>query len=225
MDAVIDTQKPARSMGHIALHYARPEDGPRTAKLLQLLGFIQTQVLPLPDGSFFYRFVVDSRHEARGDGIIYLSPAPEAQRRLLDAMRDALKIGQPDEHAAVQGMRAALEADPEASFHIGVLLDSLEELERIVLELRERSEQDPDLKGRLKFKLNRARPGDADVDARLDASPLYGAVDRYAYGRNGVQAFIETDLLTGGPLGESVILELDYVFPDKTSHILSVVEL
>jgi hypothetical protein len=54
---------------------------------------------------------------------------------------------------------------------------------------------------------------------------VFGTVDRYAYGRNGVQAFIETDILASGPLADSMVLELDYIFPGKTSHILSVVEL
>ncbi len=211
-------------MGHIALHYDAPEDGPKAAKLLKLLGLVETQELPLPGGSF-YRFVIDPRHQARGDGIIYLSSTPPAQRDLTAAIRQMLKVGAPEEHPAVAGMRAALEADPEVSFHVGILLDSLEELERAVLDIRDRAETDPDLKGRIKIKLNRARPGDADVDARLDASLLYGSVSRYAYGRNGVQAFIETNLLSSGPLGESLVIELDYVFPGKTSHILSVVEL
>ncbi len=211
-------------MGHIALHYQRPEDGPIAAKLLQLLGFVETQDLPLP-GGHFYRFVVDQRHQARGDGILYLSAAPEAQVALVQAIRTALKVGTPEEHPAAAGMRAALEADPETTFHVGFLIDSLETLERTVLGVREQAQTDPDLKGRVRVKLNRARRGDGDVDARLDASPLYGDVDRYAYGRNGVQAFIETDLLTSGPLGESLVIELDYVFPGATSHLLSVVEL
>jgi hypothetical protein len=211
-------------LGHIALHYENPEDGPLAAKLLNLLGFVETQDLPLP-GGHFYRFVVDPQHEARGDGIIYLSVVPEPQRKLMQAVREALKIGTAAEHPAVGGMRAGLEADPEMSFHVGFLLDSLETLEQAVLDIRQRSETDEDLKGRVRVKLNRARRGDPDVDARLDASPLYSAVDRYAYGRNGVQAFIETDLMTSGPLGENLVIELDYVFPGKTSHILSVVEL
>ena len=213
-----------RSLGHLALHYPAPADGPQAAKLLRLLGLAETQSLPLPDGPF-YRFVVDTRHHARGDGIIYLSVVPDAQRRLTEAVRAALKVGEPGEHPAVGGLRAAMAADPEYTFHVGILMESLETLERTVGDLRDQAEADPDLKGRLKFTFNRARRGDADVDARLDASPIFGAVDRYAYGRNGVQVFIETDLLVGGPLGESLVLELDYVFPGKTSHILSDVEL
>ena len=59
----------ARSMGHIALHYGSADEGPAAAKLLRLLGFEETQVLPLPNGNF-YRFIVDPAHYSRGDGII-----------------------------------------------------------------------------------------------------------------------------------------------------------
>jgi hypothetical protein len=211
-------------MGHVALHYQKAEDGPVAAKLLKLLGLVETQAIPFPNGTF-YRFVVDPRHQARGDGIVYLSVVPDAQRALTDAIREALKVGTSEEHPAVAGMRAAIDGDPEYTFHVGMLLDSLEELERIVLDLEERAKTDPELKGRVQIKLNRARKGNPEVDARLDASPLFQKIDRYAYGSNGVQAFIETDILSSGPLGQSLVLELDYVFPGYKSHILSVVEL
>lgn len=213
-----------RSMGHIALHYGNSEDGPVAAKLMTLLGLKETQALPLPDGNF-YRFVVDSSHFARGDGIVYLSNLPEPQRKLIDAIHEALGVGTAHEHEAVQGMRAMMNSDFEASFHFGFLLDSLEDLERIILDLKARNETDPDFKGRLKIGLNRARPGNPEVDARLNASPLYGDCARFAYGANGVQAFIETDILRAGQLGDSMVIELDYVFPGYDNHVLSVVEL
>jgi len=121
----------------------------------------------------------------------------------------------------VRGLRDAIAADPEYTFHVGVLLESLEALEQTILDLQ----ADEDLKDRIKVCLNRPRPGNPEVDARLDASPLYGRVERYAYGDNGVQAFIETDLLSSGVLGESLVIELDYVFPNYANHVLSVVEM
>jgi len=225
MDAATDTQNTsARSLGHVALHYTRPDEGPLAARLLSMLGFVETQDLPLPNGTHFYRFVVDQRHHARGDGIIYLSAVPEAQQKLVDAIRDALRIGKEDEHPAVAEMRRHLDRDPEYSFHLGTLVESLEELEDRFQALEEANRSDPELKGRLKITYNRGLKSDDDVEARLDASPIYGKVHRYAYGRNGVQAFLETDILSSGTLGESTILEFDYVFPNRTSHVLSVVE-
>src|SRR6185369_5271086 len=130
MDAATDTQNTStRSLGHVALHYRRPDEGPLAARLLSMLGFVETQDLPLPNGTHFYRFVVDQRHHARGDGIIYLSAVPEAQQKLVDAIRDALRIGKEDEHPAVAEMRRHLDRDPEYSFHLGTLVEILEELE------------------------------------------------------------------------------------------------
>ncbi|WP_150294166.1 hypothetical protein [Sphingobium estronivorans] len=219
-----DARPQMRTMGHVALHYPGKEAGPLAARLLNVIGFVETQKLPLPDGDF-YRFVVDERHSKRGDGIIYLSTVPAAQAALIAAAREALGHGTPQAHPAIAGLRAALDGDPEYSFHVGALLDSLEELERVTLALQALEDSDPAFKGRLSIIVNRPRPGDADIDARLDASPVFGGVTRFAYGRNGVQVFVETDLLSSGPLGESMVLELDYVFPGKDSHILSVVEL
>lgn len=220
-----DTQIEAgRSLGHVALHYNKAEEGPLAARLLTLLGFVETQDLILPDGSHFYRFVVDARHHARGDGIIYLSVVPEVQQNLVAAMREALRIGTADEHPSVAAMRQALDSDPEASFHIGMLMESLDELEERFLALEEANRTDPQLEGRLKITYNRALKGDDEVETRLDASPIYGKVERFAYGRNGVQAFVETDILSSGTLGETTVLEFDYVFPNKANHVLSVVE-
>lgn len=212
------------SMGHLALHYGKPEDGPLASRLLQIAGLKETQVLPLPGGNF-YRFVVSGNHFARGDGIVYLSCLPEPQQQLIAAIHATLRVGSDDEHEAVKAYRAMMAQDFEASFHFGFLVDSLEELEAMVLTLQDLNENDPAFKGRLNIGMNRARRGNEAVDARLDASPVFGKSSRYAYGSAGVQVFVETDLMCAGQLGETMVLEFDYVFPDKNSHILSVVEL
>lgn len=214
----------ARSMGHMALHYKTAEEGPLAARLLGMLGYVLTQDLLLPSGAHFYRFVVDSRHQPRGDGIVYLSLIPDAQRELMEVIHSALNVGTDHEHPAVVAMRARLEEDPEYSFHYGTLLESLEDLETMFVALEDANQNDPELKGRLKLVYNRALPGNPDVDARLDASPIYGNVTRYAYGKNGVQAFLETNILSSGMLGETMMLEFDYVFPGYANHVLSVVE-
>lgn len=218
-----DTQN-SRSMGHMALHYKTKEEGPLAARLLAMLGYIETQDLTLPDGSHFYRFVVEARHSPRGDGIIYLSLIPDAQRDLMQAVHAALGVGTEHEHPAVVAMRQKMEEDPEYSFHYGTLLGSLEALEEMFVNLEDANKNDPELKGRLRLVYNRALPGNPDVDARLDSSPVFGGVTRYAYGKNGVQAFLETDILSSGVLGETMMLEFDYVFPGYERHVLSVVE-
>ena len=62
---------------------------------------------------------------------------------------------------------------------------------------------------------------DRIFDKRLDDSPIYGGVDRYTYGFNGTQAFVETDLFVTGALGNVFVFELDYVFPGYKDNILS----
>lgn len=214
----------ALSMGHLALHYGKPDDGPLASRLLQIAGLKETQVLPLPGGNF-YRFVVSGSHFARGDGIVYLSCLPEPQQQLIAVIHAALRVGSDDEHEAVKAYRGMMAQDFEASFHFGFLVGSLEELERMVLILQDLNANDPAFRGRLNIGMNRARRGDDAIDARLDASPVFGKATRYAYGAAGVQVFVETDLMCAGQLGESMVLEFDYVFPDRHSHILSVVEL
>ncbi|BBF69679.1 hypothetical protein [Sphingomonas bisphenolicum] len=224
MAAESTIEQGVRSMGHMALHYKTPDEGPVAARLLTMLGYVLTQDLVLPSGAHFYRFVVDASHRSRGDGIIYLSVLPDAQRDLMQAIHDALHVGTGHEHPAVAALRAKIDEDPEFTFHYGTLLESLEDLEQIFLALEDANANDPELKGRLKLVYNRPLPGDAEVDAWLDASPIYRSVNRYAYGKNGVQAFVETDLLSSGMLGETLMLEFDYIFPDRANHLLSVVE-
>lgn len=214
-----------QTLGHINLNYRAPEDGPCAARLFELLGFRRHLGFPLPDGSWFYQYYVEGTGPAGGDGIIYLSPLPEANRALLGTIREILKIGHPNEHPDVAAVRRTQEADPESQFHVGLLLDSLETLEERVLLLRRLAETDPDFKGRIKTTLNRARLGDTEIDRRMDRSPIYKDVTRYTYGRGGVQAFVETDLLTVGPLGGAFTIELDYIFPGREKHMLNCVEL
>lgn len=214
----------ALTMGHLALHYGTADDGPAAARLLQIAGLKETQVLPLENGNF-YRFVVSNGHFARGDGIVYLSCLPEPQARLIKAIHDALRVGTDNEDEAVAGFRAMMAQDFEASFHFGFLVESLDELERMVLTLEDLGQNDPAFKGRVKIGMNRARRGDAEIDARLDGSPVFSKATRYTYGKAGVQIFVETDLIRAGQLGENMYLEFDYVFPGHDNHILSVVEL
>lgn len=213
------------TFGHVNLHYRRKEDGPAAARLMEILGLTLTQTLPLPNGSEFYRFTVNRGDPNRGDGIVFLSLLPEPLAALMDVIRQKLDVGGVDEHPTVAAAREGQARDPEQNLHVGFLIPSLEAVEERMAQLAQLAETDPALKGRLKFLVNRAPPGDQDIDRRLDDSPLYRGVTRYTFGRNGVQAFVETDLLVGGPLGDGFVFELDYVFPGHEFHILSVVEL
>ncbi|WP_449469589.1 hypothetical protein [Sphingobium chungangianum] len=214
--------KAAHTISHVNLHYPRPEDGPAAALLLETAGLMKTQQMELPQGGIFYRFTTNVLAPNGGDNIVYLSPLPAATAALLTAAREALGLGTDSEHPAVSAYRAAQAADPEYDFHVGFLHASLEQLEDRYLALQALEANNPCFAGRLKFLVNRAQPGDAEIDARLDASPVYRGITRYTYGRNGVQAFCETDLIVDGPLGGGVVLEFDYIFPGRADHILAV---
>jgi len=207
-----------KTLGHLALHYRTREDGPAATKLLDLLGFSRVSS---PPGFPFHHYVVDSRLRLRGDGIIYAMEQPEALRELHAAIRESLKVGQPGEHPVVAKVHAAQESDPEFDLHLGVLYDSLEAVESAILRVKDALATDPGLRGRAKVILNRARPGNDAVDARMDRSSIFGDVKRYTYGRHGVQAFVATDLFVTGALGDNFVFELDYVFPGYDDNMLS----
>ena len=207
-----------KTLGHLAMHYRTREEGPAATKLLDLLGFAR---MPSPDGYHYYHYVVDRDATNNGDGILFIMEQPQALRELTDVVRKALKVGQPGEHEVIAKVRAARQSDPEYDLHLGVLFDSLEEIEERIARLREAAQNDPDLRGRINIILNRARPGTAAVDARMDESPIFSAVKRFTYGRNGIQAFVETDLFVTGALGEKFVFELDYVFPGYPDNILT----
>jgi hypothetical protein len=208
----------AKTLGHLAMHYRTREEGPAAAKLLDLLGFAR---MPSPEGYPYYHYVVDRNATNNGDGILFIMEQPQALRELTSVIREALKVDQPGEHEVIAKVRAARQSDPEYDLHLGVLFDSLDEIEERIANLREAALSDPDLRGRVNIILNRARPGTAEVDARMDKSPIFGAVKRFTYGRNGIQAFVETDLFVAGTLGEKFVFELDYVFPGYPDNILT----
>lgn len=216
---------PRATLGHVALHYGAPEDGPAAAALLKLLGFVLREEIPLPDGSFFYHFLVDADATNNGDGILYLSPLRRSHRWLYESIREALAVGAANEHPAVAKVRASEQSDPEAGFHVGFLLQSLEDLEARFSAAQAAADAMPQLRGRLEFVFNRAKPGDPEIDARMDASPLFSGATRHTYGRNGVQAFVRTDLIVGGPLCDGVVLEFDYVFPGRPENMLTKTEM
>lgn len=218
-------EEPAVTLGHVALHYRNAAEGPLAARLLEALGFRKTQELSLPNGSNFYRFVVADHFHARGDGIVFLSVAPEAEYAVIREARRLLRVGEHDENPAVTQLRAAMAHDPEYAFHVGFLAASLDGLEHTFANLEELNRSDPDMKGRLTLLYNRPPRGDAEIDTRLDRSPLFGPTKRETYGKAGVQAFLRTDILFSGPLGDGLSIEFDYVFPGRTHHILSVADI
>lgn len=209
-----------KTLGHVALHYKTLEDGPKAARLLDLMGFRRLQQFTIPDGSTFYQFLVNEDRIEDGVGTIYLLKLPEKMAALNEAVREALKVGKPDQHPAVQQLYDYQAQDPESGFHIGLMIDRLDELETIVMRLKD----DVELQGRVKLIANRARPGNAQIDAAMAASPVFGDAERHCYGRFGCQVFVQTDLLASGPLGADMVIELDHAFPGQPVNMFNKTE-
>jgi hypothetical protein len=174
-----------------------------------------------PDGNEFFHFVIDEQANRGTDRIFYLLCMPDLLRSVYDEIGERLGLGTDAESPAVRALREAQAHDPEFGFHAAVVMPTLEQLEAMVQRIQKLAAEDPELKDRIKLTLNRAKPGTPEVDARMDASPVFGDVTRYTYGRNGVQVFVETDLIAGGPLGDNWVFEFDYVFPGYKDNILN----
>ena len=207
-----------KGLGHLALHYRTPEDGRLGARLLELLGFAR---VPSPTGFPYHHYVLDPHMGDEANQILFIVEQPAALRELATVIRENLKVDQPGEHPVVAKVRAGHDSDPEYDLHLGVLFSSLEEIEARILRIQEAGQNDPELRGRVRTILNRARPGTKAVDLRMDQSPIFKGVERYTYGKHGIQAFVETDLFVTGPLGAKFVFELDYVFPGYADNMLS----
>ena len=217
----METARQSARYGHLAVHYRKPEEGPLAARLLRELGFTECYSMPQPDGNTFYHFVIDEQANRGTDRILYLLCMPEILRSAYDAIGQCLGIGTEAENQAVKAVREAQAHDPEFGFHAAIVVPTLEELEQMVERVARLAADDAELRGRVTLTRNRARPGTPEVDARMDASAIFRDVTRYTYGPNGVQVFVETDLLAGGPFGDNWVFEFDYVFPGYKDNILN----
>ena len=131
-----------RTLGHLALNYPAPADGPLAAKLLTLLGFTIDEPLLLPDGTNCYRVWVEKR-DGRNDGIMYMAHLPEPLKALQAKIRERLDVGGENEDPEVAAFRAAEASDPELCFHVGVLYDSLDEVEQRIADVQRDPQSTP----------------------------------------------------------------------------------
>jgi hypothetical protein len=206
MDGGIATNTHPKALGHLALHY-RAGDGDLVVRLFRGLGLRVEDLGPARNGDRFFRVVIDPASE---DGFFFVAAAAPAQL----AFEAALQGG--CDAAALKAYRRSRVTDPEAGFHIGVRYDSLEELEAAVLAVEAALRDEPRLQDRLSVTRFRARAGqDAEVDARMAASPALRPDDREAFGDRVVQVFVNTDVVAGGLLTLGQTFELDYVFPGR----------
>ena len=156
----MNAQRQSKTYGHLAVHYRNRNEGHLAARLLRELGFTECYSMEQPgEGGKFFHFVIDEQADRGTDRIFYLLCMPEVLSSLYAEIGKRLGVGTADEAPEVKALRAAQAEDPEFNFHAAIVLPSLEELEDMVLRVQKLGAEDPELKGRIKVTLNRARPG------------------------------------------------------------------
>jgi len=200
-------------LGHLAFQF-RPGDRELAVRFFQLLG---ARICEFPNpGSTdpIYIAAMNSAEPDEPSDIIYLFALKPQQAALEGAIAEALGLGTDREHHAVAPFVKHRETWLESYLHFGLRFDSLEELEGAVERLRAEIAVNPEFGARvLDLRPLKARGEDRDTEIaeRMAASPVFAEAG-YAYGRNGVQVHIRTDLFVAGLGLFGSIVELDYVF-------------
>jgi hypothetical protein len=206
--------EPSIVLGHLALHYRPGEEQP-ARRLLELIGCTLVDNGPAPGSDGFCTVLIDKGTGNYADNLMFLSALPPAQVAVEDAIRD--RLGEDDE--LVRALRALGPMAPEALSHIGLRYQSFEDLERVLQALEAATAPGGELEGRVEVVKHRARPGlDADVDARMAASPVFTGDEKPAFADHWVQCFVNTDLCGFGILAFGSTFELDYVFDRFMDH-------
>ena len=212
MTTSVDSTLKQQTLGHLALHY-RPGDEQAARRLLEMLGFSLVDNGPKPGEDGFCTVLVDPGSANHADNIMFLSQLTPAQQALEDAIREQLHIGQADEHPAVTEFRDLRTEKPESAAHIGLRYGSFDALEQALVAIQGEAGPGGLFEGRVTVTKYPPRPGlDADVDARIAASPIFTGDEPPSFGKHWVQCFIRTDLFGFGILAFGQTIELDYVF-------------
>jgi hypothetical protein len=188
-----------RTLGHLALYYVPGREAPART-LLTDLGC--TLVENGPAG--FASAVLDEATANHHDNLVYLAKMSDEQWAFEQQVSAAAgEVG--------ERFRARLGEWPEIGPHVGIKYETLDELERTLLALERDLAPGGRLDGHVELTKFRARPGlDADVDARMAASPVFDGDERPAFGDHIVQCFLRTDLF--GALTSASTIELDFAF-------------
>jgi hypothetical protein len=124
-------------------------------------------------------------------------------------------VGTAQPHPKLQAFFAEKAREPEFFLHFGFHFARLEDMEAAVQRLEEAMHGDRAFAARFQgFQLLKARAeaDDVEIPARMAASSVFSKTERYAYGRNTVQAHIRTDLFAAGLSFLGAVVELDYTF-------------
>ena len=206
------TNATATVLGHLALHYL-PGDEPLARRLLGHLGCTLVDNGPKPGEDGFCTVLVDGERANYADNIMFLSRAGDAQLALEDAIRESLRMGSDNPHPVVAAFRERRSVAPESSSHIGLRYASFEALEDALLAIERDAQPGGPFAGRVEVTKYPPRAGvDAEIDARIAASPLFDGTQPPSFAKDWVQCFVKTDLFGFGILAFGQTIELDYVF-------------
>jgi hypothetical protein len=203
-------------LGHLALHYM-PGDEKKARRLLELMGCTLVDNGPAPGVDGFCTVLVNADDANYADNIMFLSSVTAQQAAVEDAIRTALRTGEPGQDSVVTDFRASLVDKPESTSHIGLRFHRLERLEQVVAALEEATGPGGELEGRAQLVKYRPRPGDdpvafASVEERIAASPAFSGEEPRSFAPYWIQCFVTTDLCGFGILAFGSTFELDYVF-------------
>jgi hypothetical protein len=202
------------ALGHLALHY-RPGEAQLAARFFELIGARVKSFGPFPNGDYFYLIALNSAAPDEAEDIVFLSAMTPQQYELEQEMSAHLGLGTPHPHPKLQAFFAEKARQPEFFLHFGFHFAQLEELEAAVQRLEAAMRSDPAFGARFQgFQMLKARgeADDADIPARMAASPVFSKTASYAFGRNITQVHIRTDLFAAGLSFLGAVVELDYTF-------------
>jgi len=215
MNANESSRGEPKALGHLALHY-RPGDSALVVRLFcslglrvedfgaSLEGLLVQDPEPSPAVDRGFRVFINSEGQ---DGFFFAVTATSAQL----AVEDALIAAPP---AALEAYKRARRLNPEASFHVSIRYETLEQVEHAIETLEAAIAEEPGMAGRVTITRFKAHSSlDPSVAERMAASRVFGPDDRDAFVENVVQVFIQTDIAAGGLLCIGQTIELDYVFP------------
>lgn len=189
-----------RRLGHTALYY-RPGHEAAARRLFEDMGCRLVDNGPRPGEDGFCSVLLDGDTADHADNLLFLAAMGADQLQLEEA---------------IQGLDAAALDDklrdwPEASSHIGIRFLTFEALEQALLAIERDAAPGGVLDGHVQLTKFTVRPGlDAEVDARVAASPAFTGDERPAFVDHWVQCFVRTDLF--GRLTSAQTIELDHVF-------------
>jgi hypothetical protein len=181
------TKDSGRAINHVELVY-RPGERELAAKVFELLG-----CRPHDTGRTYLTSFVEPAEGDFANNAVYASEVTPEQWQLECALTDALAEDGPVATAARSYLERFRE-EPQRSTHFGIRIPDRERFDAVIAGLREASDHDPDLAG------------------RVEVSGVFAPGDPGSLTDTMIQAFVHTDVVAAGLLAFGQHFELQYQF-------------